>query len=104
MSADQRLCYFICFAQQVPALFWSGLIGKPPQVALRPLHIIEREANQCEPATLAPILLRIAPLALFVRFERPTIIALKEPCVTEVVVTKHEARGELHHAHQRSLR
>src|SRR5262245_11528212 len=66
MRLHQRLRNVVGLEQEIFPFVWRRLIGKPPQIALRPVDIVQREANQRQAASLAAILVWIAPLSFLV--------------------------------------
>src|SRR4030081_649700 len=66
MPRQQRVRDLVRFEQQVLALVGGPLVHRPPEIARRSGGVAVGEAHQRNAAPLAAVLLRIAPLPLFV--------------------------------------
>src|SRR5471032_566244 len=101
MPRQQRLCDFVGLEQQILALVWRRRVDASPEVALRAGGVEVGEAHQRQTAALPPVLLRVAPLSLFVSAERVRVLAREEQRVPEVVVAEDERGIDRAHAPQR---
>src|SRR3954471_9182379 len=103
MGLGERECNFARFEQQVFALFGRRGIDQLPEFLLSSLWIAGREADQCQPAALPSVFLRVAATSLLIGGERPTVVAAEKPRVAEVVMSEHELRSERDNACERLL-
>src|SRR6476619_6130602 len=84
VPGEQRVRDFVGLEQQRLALVGRRRVRAAPEVSLGPLGVPVRQADHGQPASLPPVLLRIAAPALLVRAEGVAILARQEKRMTEV--------------------
>src|SRR3954453_89107 len=103
MLRQQRVRDLVGLEQQILPLIGRGGVREAPEVTLGAVDVAIREAHDGQPASLPRVLLRIAPLALFVGGERLAVSSGEEQRVAQVVVAEHERRVDVDDAGERRL-
>src|SRR3954470_22587879 len=103
MLRQQRVRDLVGFEQQILAFAGGRGVRAAPQITLRPVDVAVGEARDRQPASLPRVLLRIAPLSLFVGGEALGVSRGEQQRMPQVVVAEDELRVDLDDAAKRRL-